>query len=132
MAVCPGETLALEDEGVIEKSCPIPLSATVCGELLALSVRISEPVVAPAAVGSKNTPIEQVAPAATELPQALRTPKLAGLATTLVIVSATLPVLLTVTLCGRPLVPTYCAGKLMLSGEMEATAAGALPVRTTL
>jgi hypothetical protein len=120
-------TLALDESGVIEKSCPVPLSATVCGESPALSVKISEPVVDPAAVGSKNTPIEQFDPAATELPQAFRTPKLAGLATTLVMAKAAVPVLLTVTLCGRPLVPTYWAGKARLEGD-KLTKEGVLPL----
>ena len=55
-AVCPGVTVAVEDEpeGVLNvKSCPVPLSVTVWGLLLALSVSISAPLRAPLAVGVK-------------------------------------------------------------------------------
>lgn len=90
-----------------EKSCPWPVSATVCGLLVALSVTVRVPFLVPLAVGSKKTLMVQLVPAATLLPHALTTPKSLGMAVTLVIVSAVLPVLVRVTLCGRPDVPTY-------------------------
>jgi hypothetical protein len=85
----------------------MPLSVTVCGLPVALSVRVNVPVLAPAAVGSKNTPIAQLAPAAMLFPQALSDPKSEGLVAALVIVNAVVPLFVTVTLCGSPEVPTY-------------------------
>jgi hypothetical protein len=80
----------------------------------------------PDAVGSKNTPIEQLEPTATLLPQALSGPKSAGLVATFVIVSGPLPVFVNVTLCGKPEVPTYWLGKVKLGGDNART--GPLPV----
>ena len=100
--------MAVEDEDeATEKSCPVPLSVTVCGLSAALSVIVTVPVRLPVAVGSKKTPIEQLEPAATLLPQELSTPKSLGLAVTPVIARVAVPLLVTVTVCGRPLVPTY-------------------------
>ena len=48
---------------------PIPVSPTVCGLLLALSVIVTEAVRAPAAVGLKETLIVQLVPAAKLAPQ---------------------------------------------------------------
>ena len=96
-----------DDEEAMEKSCPMPVSATACGLPRALSVRVNVPVLAPAAVGSKKTPTEQLAPGATLLPQALSEPKSEGLTAIALIVNGTTPLFVTMTLCGRPDVPTY-------------------------
>jgi hypothetical protein len=110
--------VAVDDEdGATEKSSPIPVSGTVCGLLMALSVMVRTPFLVPLVVGSKNTPIEQLAPGLTLLPQALRGAKSDGLALTFVIVSTVSPVFFSVTDCGRPEVPTYWLGKVMLGGE---------------
>lgn len=50
---------------------PVPESATVCGEPVALSVNVIAPVTAPAAVGSKETVTVHVAPAVRELEHVL-------------------------------------------------------------
>jgi hypothetical protein len=93
---------------------------------------VNVPVLVPLAVGSKNTPTAQLAPAATVLPHALSEPKSAGLVATLAMVSAAVPVLVRVTLCGRPEVPTYWAGKLTLVGDkLAAGAGGVLPLKAT-
>jgi hypothetical protein len=84
-----------------------PLSVTACGLPTPLSVRVNVPVLAPAVVGSKNTPIAQLAPGPTLLPQALMDPKSEGLLATLVIVNDAVPLFVTVTLCGSPELPTY-------------------------
>ena len=108
MAVCPAVTVAVgEPDEATEKSCPVPLSVTVCGLSAALSVIVMVPVRAPLAAGSKNTPIAQLDPGATLFPQEFNTPKSLGLAVTLVIARAAVPVLLSVTVWGRPEVPTY-------------------------
>jgi len=115
------------------KSCPVPESDTVCGLPAALSLTLKVPVLVPVVVGSKNTPIEQLAPAATLLPQAFSAPKSAGLVATLLIVSVALPVFVTVTVCGSPAVPTYWLGKVTFSGDKLAAGAGVeLPVKLTI
>jgi uncharacterized protein YabE (DUF348 family) len=50
---------------------PVPLSATVCGEPVALSAMESEAVKLAAEAGVKVTETVQLAPAASELPQVL-------------------------------------------------------------
>jgi hypothetical protein len=69
---CPGATAAVDEEDrATEKSCPVPERGTVCGLLLALSVTLKTPFLVPLVVGSKDTPIEQVAPGTTLFPQEL-------------------------------------------------------------
>jgi hypothetical protein len=117
-ATCPGATVAVDEEdGAREKSCPVPESGTVCGLLLALSVTDKTPFLGPLVVGSKNTPIEQVAPGTTLFPQELSGAKSEGLAFTFVIVITASPVFFNVTACGSPEVPTYCFGKATVGGE---------------
>jgi hypothetical protein len=109
VATWPAATLAevLEpDAGVKLKSWPVPESATACGLPGALSVIVSVPVMLPLAVGSKNTPIVQLTLTGRLLVQPLVSPKLLD-AWTFEIVSGAVPELVTVTLIGRPLVPTY-------------------------
>jgi hypothetical protein len=98
VAVWPAATVAVGAGDAIEKSWPVPLSATVCGLPGPLSLIVSVPVLAPLTVGSKNTPMAQLAPAARLLPQALSVPKSPGLAVVLVMLSGTSPLLVTVTL----------------------------------
>jgi hypothetical protein len=132
LAVCPGITVALdEDDGVKEKSCPIPVSGTVWGLSLALSVTVRIPFLVPLAVGSKNTPMEQLAPGATLFPQLLKAAKSAGLAATLVIVSVALPVFFSITFCGSPDVPTNWLGNVTLDGD-NVTGMMPVPVKGTV
>jgi hypothetical protein len=72
-----------------------------------LSVTLSTPLRDPPCVGSKNTPIAQLDPEATEFPQLLSGPKSAVLVLTFEIVTAAEPLFVSVTVCGRPVVPTY-------------------------
>lgn len=99
------------------KSWPTPVSAAVCGLPPALSVTVRVPFRVPLVVGSKKTPMEQLAPGATELPQVLSGVKSLGLADTLVIVRAVLPIFISVTDCGRPEVPTYWPGNDTFDGD---------------
>jgi hypothetical protein len=94
------------DAGARAKSWPVPERATVCGLPGALSVIVSVPLMFPLAVGSKNTPIVQLTLIGRLLVQPLVSPKLL-VAWTFEIVSGAVPVLVTVTFIGRPLVPTY-------------------------
>jgi hypothetical protein len=59
------------EAGTSEKSCAIPLSDTLWGLPVALSVTVRAPDLVPLAVGSKKTPIEQLAPIATLFPHEL-------------------------------------------------------------
>ena len=98
-AVCPGETVTdAKAPGAMEKSCPVPVSATVCGLPEALSLIVNDPSVVPLADGSKNTPTAQLAPGARVFPQALSVAKSAGLAVTDVMLTEELPVFVSVTL----------------------------------
>ena len=102
----------------------MPESVTVCGLFPAPSVMVSVPVLEPLAVGSKNTPIEQLAPTVKVVPQVFNWPKSAGLATMLAMLIATLPVLVSVTFCGSPLVPTNWLGNVRLDGATVAIGDG--------
>jgi hypothetical protein len=68
-------TVRLEKLRLVEErltgSTPVPVMLMVCGLLLALSVRITDPVTAPVAVGVKVTEIVQLEPAGTSEPQVL-------------------------------------------------------------
>jgi hypothetical protein len=79
---------------------PVPLSDTVRGLPLPLSVIVTAPVRAPVAVGVNVTLIEQFAPAATDDPQVFvcaNSPEVL----TLEIVSAALPLFVSVMLCAE-------------------------------
>ena len=67
----------------------------------------SVPVLVPPAVGSKKTPIVQLAFCGSGLRQLLSTAKSEGLAVTPVIVNVAAPVFVIVTVWGKPDVPTY-------------------------
>jgi hypothetical protein len=131
VADCPGVTVAVAWESLpIEKSSPVPVRATPCGLPVALSVIVREPDLVPAAVGSKKTPIEQLAPTATPLLQLLNVPKSAVVLFTPLIVRGALPLFVSVTVTGRPDVPTYWPGKEMDDGDKLTTGtSGVLPTR---
>jgi len=112
-AVCPAETVAeAEEAGANEKSCPVPVSATVCGLCglsVALSVILSVPVRVPAAAGEKVTLMVQLAPPATLPPQlsvSANSEAFVPLVATLEMIKAELPVLLNVSTCAALVVPT--------------------------
>jgi hypothetical protein len=98
----------------------------------ALSVIVSVAVRVPLAVGSKKTPIEQLAPATKLLPHEFSTPKSLELVATFEIVSAVLPALVTVTVCGSPLVPTYWLGNVIVLGDTVPPAPEVLPLSATV
>jgi hypothetical protein len=91
----------------MEKSWPVPVSVTVCGLPVALSVMVRVPLLVPLVVGSKKTPIVQFAFGGTLFVQLLSVAKSAVLLATLVMVRVADPVLVTVKVCGSPDVPTY-------------------------
>src|SRR5271169_3413011 len=77
---------------------PVPVKLTVCGLPLALSVMVIVPGCEPVVVGVNVTLMVQFAPAATEAPQVLVCVYFA-LAAMLVMVSAAVPGLVSVTVC---------------------------------
>ena len=140
-AVVPTVVLAkvrLEDERLTTGAgvTPVPLRATFCGELAALSLMLTAAVSAPAPVGLNVTVILQLAPAATVLPQVLVW--LNELALVPVIEMATplgfntklkaaLPVLLRVIAWVAAVAPTVVLAKVSGEGERLATGAEAVP-----
>src|SRR5216683_953037 len=91
---------------------PVPVSATVCGLERPLSVMLSSPFRGPVVLGAKLTPIVQVLPTATVVPEqpSAATAKLA-LAATLIWPSGSGPTLVRVTICGGLEVVTPCSPK---------------------
>src|SRR5437879_11049277 len=79
-------------------AAPVPVRLMVCGLPAMLSVIVTAPVRMPVAVGVNVTLMVQLAPAATDVPQVLVCMK-SPLATMLVTLSATFPVLFSVTDC---------------------------------
>ena len=82
MAVAPAATVAVAEPPEATprpmpgggSGAPVvvdPLSATVCGLLAALSVRVRVPVAAPAVVGEKLTLIVHIPAAGSEVPHVL-------------------------------------------------------------
>jgi len=79
---------------------PAPERLTACGLPKALSVKVSDAVRLPLAVGAKVTLIVQLAPGASEPPQVLawaKSPVLAPVSATLAMLSVALPLLPRVT-----------------------------------
>jgi len=104
-----------------------------CGELIALSVKVTVPVNVPAAVGLKPMVTAQLEPTDNEAPQtfvtienevALVPPK-----AILLIARATLPVFLRVTDCAVAETPTAVAGNVIVVALKEATGSTPVPVR---
>ena len=96
---------------------PVPDSATVCGLPAALVASVSAPVRAPAAVGENDTAIVQFEPEATGEPQPLLVTAKSPVAEADETFNVALPVLVTLTLCGRLVVPVASAPKLSVAGE---------------
>ena len=87
-------------------AAPVPVRLTVCGLPVALSVTVMVPGWLPVAVGVKVTVMVQLAPAATEVPQVLVW-AYGVLAAMLVMVSAPVPALVSVTVCAALVVFTF-------------------------
>ena len=88
---------------------PVPVRLTDCGELLALSVMVTDAVRAPFVVGLKVTLMVQPAPTAMVAPQLLvceKSPLLVPVTAMLVLVRDAVPLLVSVTVCATLDVPT--------------------------
>jgi hypothetical protein len=111
------------------EATPVPVSATVCGEPVALSAKPSEAVSVPAAMGLKVTETVQDPPAA-RFPQLLVWVNEEGLeppVIMLVRVSAPVPVFLSVMVCAADEEPSLVAGNVRLEGD-KLTAGTPTPV----
>ncbi len=117
---------------------PVPVSVTFCGDPVALSVMVSVPVSAPAAVGLKATYTEQEAFAASVAAQPFRsTNDVALVPPSAIELSVTLavPVLVSVTVCRSLVVPTAVLGKasdVMLTDRVVELALAPVPDRATV
>jgi hypothetical protein len=101
-------------------TCPVPLSVTDWGELVALSVNVNAAVRAPDAVGVNVTFTWHCAPAATDVPQVFplvaKSPEFVPPRAMELKLTSALPVLLTVIAWLPPVIPTFCAPKLNAVG----------------
>ena len=131
--VVPAVAEKLSDEGESDATgtgaaVPVPVRVTICGEPVALSVTSRLPVTLPVVTGAKVTEMVQLAPAANDAPQllvSLNNPTRGELGAEMpVMVSGTLPVLLSVTVCAAEVVPA-AAEKLSDEGVRTATGAEA-------
>jgi len=107
---------------------PVPVRVTDCGLLVALSVNVKEALLAPVAVGANATPIVQEELAAMVVPQVLdeiaKSPGLAPVKPTLDTVTATVLLLVTVTIFAALVVVKCVFGN---SNEEGETVKGPLP-----
>jgi hypothetical protein len=133
VAVCPRVTLAVVEDpaGVVKvKSSPVPLSATLCGLLTALSLNETLPEAAPPAVGVKVTATVQVLLAATGLDDEQVVPEAAMAngpltADAALMVRLALPLLVRVMVCALLVLPIIWAVKVRGADKLTA---GAVPV----
>jgi hypothetical protein len=141
-AAAPGSTLCDPAGAATLKSdvvvlVPVPLSEAVCGDPAALSATLTVAVKAEPESGVKVTETVQFVPAASVVPQLVVSAKSAGLAPARVMpemVSAALPVLERVSVCGAVVLPTLVVAKVSVEGVSEAIGAGTavpVPVRVT-
>ena len=103
-------------------AAPVPVSETVCGLPVALSLIETFAVRVPAAVGVNVTLMVQLALAFTLLPQVLvaaKSPLFVPVIVILVRESAAEPLLVSVTLCAALVVFTVWVAKVRLVGDME-------------
>jgi hypothetical protein len=110
---------------------PVPLSATVCGEPVALSAIESVAAKLAAEVGVKVTETVQLAPAASELPQVLVSANSVGLEPAIAMLempSGASPVFLSVAVCAAVVDPTVSL-KVSIPGVSDAPGSeAAVPV----
>jgi hypothetical protein len=117
---------------------PVPVRAAVCGEPVALSTTDIEALRLPAEAGVNVTVMVQLAPAASEVPQLLLSPKLLELVPMtemLVMVSAAVPAFDSVIGKAVAAVPIKVPGKASGFGVRAACGVGAVvpvPVRVTV
>src|ERR1700722_3784119 len=105
---------------MVAELVPVPVRATVCGLLPALSEMFRVAVRVPVPVGVKVMPMVQESPAGTLDPQSFDCPKserFVPLPKILLMVKAVLRVLVSVTFCVALVVPTACEPNVRLVGD---------------
>ena len=120
---CVSVTAGAVTTGVV----PVPVRETDCGEPAALSIATKVPRLVPTAVGVNITETVQLARAARLEPQVFVWAKSPEVAIEL-IVSAAVPVLVSVTVWAALVVPSVCEAKVRLVGESVTAGALAAPV----
>ena len=125
----------VDADSVATGTAPAPVSATVCGEPVALSATLSVPVTVPAATGVKLTEIVQFAPAASVVPQVVAVCVNVALPPIEIAIPVSVPVpgFDSVTVCA-PAELLSAAEKLSDDGDSTAcgTGTGAAPVPLTV
>ena len=114
---------------------PVPLSATVCGEVFPLSVIVMAAVNAPVFVGAKCPWMLQLAPAARLVPQVVPITKddaFVPVTAILLIANAAVPVLVIITVCDALADPTVVEGKVRLVADKVTGGATPVPLNATL
>jgi hypothetical protein len=124
--------LRLVCEKLTMGATPVPVSETLSGLSLALSVTVSDAVTVPGDEGVNVTLMAQLAPAARAVPQLFVCEKLPTVVAMLEMVSAALPVLLRVTCWAELAVPTFWFPKLRLGCEKLTMGPKPVPVSETL
>jgi hypothetical protein len=112
-------------------SVPVPVSFTVCGEFIALSVTVNEPVRVPVTVGVNVTVTEQLAPALSVVGQLFVCAK-SPVGFEMVTGVDMLPVFFTVTTFPALVVFTVCAANVSLAGVVVTVTMPATPVPVKL
>lgn len=113
---------------------PVPLRVTACGELVALSAKLSEAESAPAAEGLKVTETVHDALIASDAPQVVVSVKEVAFVPVMIMperVSAAVPVLVSVTVCAAAEAPVLVAAKVRLAAERVTVGAVPVPLRAT-
>jgi hypothetical protein len=115
---------------------PVPLKGTVCGLVEALSVNFSEALRLPVADGVNVTPTVQVLWGVTVAPEhvsALLAKSLAFVPPIVTVdrIRLAVPELVTVTVCGALVPPTFCGLNVRLVGEKD-TGGAAVPMRAVV
>src|SRR5208283_1124140 len=116
----------------VEAAAPVPVKPTVWGLPLALSLMLSVPVMVPEDWGAKNTLMVQDELALRLAPQLFVGGKLALPVPMLVMVTGTVPVLVSVTGCELLSLPCAWLAKVRLGGETETAGTAAVPVKVTV
>ena len=131
----PNETIVGDSVTGPVGATPVPLSVIDCGELLALSVMVIAAVMAPAVVGPKCPWMVQLAPIARVFPQEFAKTNcdaLVPVTAMLVMETATVPVLVMVTVCVPLIVPSLTEPKARFVDESVTGGATPVPVRATV
>jgi hypothetical protein len=133
--VCPAK-LRLAGENVICPEMPVPLRATVCGLVAALSVTVKVADSDDVVDGVNVMPSVQLLPAVKEAPQVLlltaKSPEFAPPKVTLVKVRVALPEFVMSTDCALLVVPWTWLPKLRLEGDRLAVGPTPVPVRVAV